>query len=213
MNQSGAGTAPSCSMSICTASFRELLFGQPAVGDWSLASLGNSPFRHLGNGIGARSTMSRLMVAASIFPIPATPHVLTRLALCSAGVRSSSSPPSQPAIEPQPQPARRTSPSPRGVSTADQCDEPSVVQLRTQDGAPASPNNELYVGRSVWNRQRFVKNPDTSKRVAKPNPPSEWICKDVLELRIVVDDILVESVTYLSPRRGRGPKSLKPRPR
>jgi recombinase len=25
-------------------------------------------------------------------------------------------------------------------------------------------NNELYVGRLVWNRQRFIKNPDTGKR-------------------------------------------------
>ena len=30
--------------------------------------------------------------------------------------------------------------------------------------------NELYVGRMVWNRQRFLKDPDTGKRVARPNP-------------------------------------------
>src|SRR5712692_1849842 len=49
--------------------------------------------------------------------------------------------------------------------------------------------NELYVGRMVWNRQRFLKDPDTGKRVARPNPPSEWISKDVPELRIVDDDV------------------------
>src|SRR5713226_3664541 len=48
--------------------------------------------------------------------------------------------------------------------------------------------NELYVGRMVWNRQRFLKDPDTGKRVARPNPPSEWITKDVPELRIVDDE-------------------------
>ena len=32
-------------------------------------------------------------------------------------------------------------------------------------------NNELYVGRLVWNRQRYVKNPDTGKRIARPNSP------------------------------------------
>ncbi len=48
--------------------------------------------------------------------------------------------------------------------------------------------NELYVGRMVWNRQRFLKDPDTGKRVARPNPTSEWITKDVPELRIVDDE-------------------------
>jgi DNA invertase Pin-like site-specific DNA recombinase len=50
-------------------------------------------------------------------------------------------------------------------------------------------NNELYVGRMVWNRQRFVKDPDTGKRLARLNPPSEWITKDVPELRIVDDEL------------------------
>ena len=50
-------------------------------------------------------------------------------------------------------------------------------------------NNELYVGRLVWNRQRFVKNPDTGKRVARINAQSEWIVKEVPELRIVPDDL------------------------
>ena len=36
-------------------------------------------------------------------------------------------------------------------------------------------NNELYVGRLIWNRQRFVKDPQTRKRIAKPNPESAWI--------------------------------------
>jgi hypothetical protein len=35
-------------------------------------------------------------------------------------------------------------------------------------------NNELYVGRLVWNRLRDVKDPDTGKRVSRPNPASEW---------------------------------------
>ena len=49
-------------------------------------------------------------------------------------------------------------------------------------------NNELYIGRLVWNRQRFVKDPATGKRVARPNPSSDWITKDVQELRIVDED-------------------------
>ena len=50
-------------------------------------------------------------------------------------------------------------------------------------------NNELYVGRLVWNRLRYVKNPDTGKRVSRLNPSSEWMSKDVPHLRIVPDDL------------------------
>ena len=50
-------------------------------------------------------------------------------------------------------------------------------------------NNELYIGRLVWNRQRFLKNPDTGKRVARVNPPEEWIIAEVPELRIVDDEL------------------------
>jgi site-specific DNA recombinase len=46
-------------------------------------------------------------------------------------------------------------------------------------------NNELYIGRLVWNRQRFVKDPDTGKRQARLNPPSEWFTEEVPALRIV----------------------------
>ena len=38
-------------------------------------------------------------------------------------------------------------------------------------------NNELYIGRLVWNRLRYVKNPDTGKRVSRLNPSSEWIAR------------------------------------
>ncbi len=46
-------------------------------------------------------------------------------------------------------------------------------------------NNELYVGRLVWNRLSYIKNPDTGKRISRLNPESEWIIKDVPELRII----------------------------
>src|SRR6266850_3072556 len=50
-------------------------------------------------------------------------------------------------------------------------------------------NNELYIGRMVWNRLRYVKNPDTGKRVSRLNPSSEWITTDVPHLRIVPDEL------------------------
>ena len=50
-------------------------------------------------------------------------------------------------------------------------------------------NNELYVGRLIWNRLRYIKDPSTGKRVSRLNPESEWTIKDVPELRIVDDEL------------------------
>lgn len=50
-------------------------------------------------------------------------------------------------------------------------------------------NNELYIGTIVWNRLRYIKNPDTGKRVSRINPESEWIRTEVPELRIVDDEL------------------------
>ncbi|MHB1302415.1 MAG: recombinase family protein [Acidiphilium sp.] len=50
-------------------------------------------------------------------------------------------------------------------------------------------NNEMYIGRLVWNRQRFIKDPDTGKRVSRMNPQAEWIILDVPELRIIDQDL------------------------
>ena len=50
-------------------------------------------------------------------------------------------------------------------------------------------NNELYIGRLVWNRLRYVKNPGTGKRVSRLNHPDQWIITDVPELRIVDDEL------------------------
>ncbi len=50
-------------------------------------------------------------------------------------------------------------------------------------------NDELYIGRLVWNRLRYVKDPDTGKRVSRPNASSEWVTTAVPELRIVDDEL------------------------
>ncbi len=47
--------------------------------------------------------------------------------------------------------------------------------------------NDLYSGRLVWNKQHFVKDPHTGKRLARPNPQDQWIIKAVPDLRIVDD--------------------------
>ena len=46
-------------------------------------------------------------------------------------------------------------------------------------------NNELYIGKHVWNHQRFIKDPDTGRRVPRHNAATAHVIKDVPELRIV----------------------------
>ena len=50
-------------------------------------------------------------------------------------------------------------------------------------------NNELYVGRRVWNKLRYLKDPETGKRVSRENPPDEIVTVDVPELKIVDDQL------------------------
>jgi site-specific DNA recombinase len=50
-------------------------------------------------------------------------------------------------------------------------------------------NNALYVGRIVWNRLRYVKDPSSGRRVSRLNPESQWIYKDVPHLRIIPEEL------------------------
>ena len=50
-------------------------------------------------------------------------------------------------------------------------------------------NNELYIGRQIWNRLRYVKDPETGKRVSRLNPESDWVITGIPELQIIEDDL------------------------
>ena len=69
---------------------------------------------------------------------------------------------------------------------------PSTIHGNRQRGTGIL-NNELYIGRLVWNRLRYMKDPATGKRVSRLNPEGEWIIRDVPELRII-DQPLWEKV-------------------
>ena len=45
--------------------------------------------------------------------------------------------------------------------------------------------NELYAGRLVWNKVRMIKDPDTGKRLSRPNAKNGWQTADVPDLRII----------------------------
>ena len=49
--------------------------------------------------------------------------------------------------------------------------------------------NELYVGRYVWNRSQWLKNPDTGRRKYVLRPENEWIVNELPELRIIPPDL------------------------
>ena len=44
---------------------------------------------------------------------------------------------------------------------------------------------ELYVGRIVWNRSRFVKQPGSNKRLRRERPEGEWLVTEQPELRVI----------------------------
>jgi site-specific DNA recombinase len=50
-------------------------------------------------------------------------------------------------------------------------------------------NNDLYHGKLVWNRLRYIKDPDTGKRVSRLNPESEWVVTETPQLRIIGNDL------------------------
>jgi site-specific DNA recombinase len=74
-------------------------------------------------------------------------------------------------------------PGPMGVAWS-----PSTIHGHAGRGTGIL-NNELYIGRLIWNRQRYVKDPDTGKRQARINPPDAWITVDVPHLRILDNDL------------------------
>ncbi|UWS81310.1 recombinase family protein [Phaeobacter sp. G2] len=50
-------------------------------------------------------------------------------------------------------------------------------------------NNELYIGRRIWNRLRYSKHPETGKRVSRLNPVEDWEIQEVPDLRIIDQEL------------------------
>jgi hypothetical protein len=50
-------------------------------------------------------------------------------------------------------------------------------------------HNERYRGVWIWNRSRFLKDPDTGRRRQVPRPPDDWIRQERPELAIVDDQL------------------------
>ncbi|WP_202033818.1 recombinase family protein [Agrobacterium larrymoorei] len=74
-------------------------------------------------------------------------------------------------------------PGPRGLKWRD-----TAIRGHRDRGAGIL-NNETYIGRLVFNRRNFRKNPETENREARMNDKSEWVVGEVPELRIVSDEL------------------------
>jgi site-specific DNA recombinase len=70
--------------------------------------------------------------------------------------------------------------------------------------------NELYAGRIVWNKVRMVKDPDTGKRLSRPNPRDEWQSINVPQLRIVEQSVWEQART-LKTEKSHLPSHVKRR--
>jgi site-specific DNA recombinase len=49
--------------------------------------------------------------------------------------------------------------------------------------------NDLYRGQLVWNKQHYVKDPKTGRRLARPNPQDQWVVENVPHLHIIDDNL------------------------
>jgi site-specific DNA recombinase len=67
-------------------------------------------------------------------------------------------------------------------------------------------NNELYIGKLVWNRLRYIKDPTTGKRRSRLNSEKEWIIKDVQGLRIIPQEL------WEAPKQRQGEMTRNTRP-
>lgn len=72
--------------------------------------------------------------------------------------------------------------------------------------------NSIYAGKLVWNRVHMLKDPDTGKRISRPNPPEKWQTRDVPELQIIPTE-LWEAAQAQKQERTRVPASLQQRPK
>ena len=103
---------------------------------------------------------------------------------------------------------RRGVPAPRGKTWA----------VSALYGSPAKGsgvlNNRLYIGEYVWNRSRWLKNPDTGKRARRDRPEVEWKIARRPELAIVPPELWAEVRARMDrPRLAGGSRGRGQRPR
>src|SRR5262249_48268190 len=85
-------------------------------------------------------------------------------------------------------------------------------------------NNDLYRGVYVWNRTKWVRDPETHRRVSRMRPDGERVVQSMTDLRIVSDELwqramarqdethrksaAIRAALHANARTGRAPKYL-----
>lgn len=72
--------------------------------------------------------------------------------------------------------------------------------------------NPIYSGEIIWNRVRMVRDPDSGKRISRPNPESEWKRSAAPQLRII-DAALWDRVQQRKAGRSTAQPQLRRDPR
>jgi site-specific DNA recombinase len=88
-----------------------------------------------------------------------------------------------------------------------------IYDRRSRKRANGILQNALYVGRIVWNRQSFIRDPETGRRISRPNPKSEWMTADAPELRIITDELFDNVQKRRAERAGSAERHYASRPR
>lgn len=73
--------------------------------------------------------------------------------------------------------------------------------------------NQIYIGKNVWNRGHYVRDPDTGQRVRRKNPQGEWLITDMPHLRILDDAIFEAAQRHLVERSHPFAKYSRRKPR
>lgn len=89
----------------------------------------------------------------------------------------------------------------------------STINGNTQRGTGIL-QNELYAGRLIWNKVRMVRDPDSGRRLSRPNAKTKWQINDVPDLAII-PLALFEAVqnrkkarSHTHPNRQRRPRHI-----
>ncbi len=89
-------------------------------------------------------------------------------------------------------------PAPRGKLWA-----PSALSGFARRGT-GMLRNPQYKGKPIWNKVTMPKDPDTGRRVSRPNPKSEWVHQDAPELEIVPPNLFDAVQAQLESRATAG---------
>lgn len=76
------------------------------------------------------------------------------------------------------------------------------------DRATGILTNPIYIGRVIWNRREWIRNPETNRKLPKLRPESEWIVTEQPHLRII-PQALWDKVQARRKAAANGPQANK----